>query len=141
MVLAGGWLSQVGAQETAKKAATGPGLTLTTPAFADGGEIPAKFTQSGPKPISPRLQWNNVPSNTASFAKIMHDPDVAVQRKTDDVLHWLVFNIPGSARELDEGVSADQTDGWNDTGKEPGWNSWLQGARSSGRGSASSLHL
>jgi hypothetical protein len=34
-------------------------------------------------------------------------PDMAVQRKTDDVLHWLVFNIPGSARELDEGVAAD----------------------------------
>jgi phosphatidylethanolamine-binding protein (PEBP) family uncharacterized protein len=34
----------------------------------------------------------------------MHDPDVALQGKTDDVLHWLVFNIPGSARELALGI-------------------------------------
>jgi Raf kinase inhibitor-like YbhB/YbcL family protein len=107
MVLAGAWLSPVAAQEAPKKAPAGPGLTLTTPAFADGAEIPAKFTQSDPKPVSPRLQWTNVPANTASFALIMHDPDVAVQKKTDDVLHWLAFNIPGSARELAEGVPPD----------------------------------
>jgi len=48
-----------------------------------------------------------VPANTVTFALIMHDPDVAIQRKTDDVLHWLVFNIPGSAHELAEGVPAE----------------------------------
>jgi len=95
------------AQDAAKKAPPRPGLTLTTPAFADGAEIPAKFTQSDPKPISPRLQWTNIPDNTVTFALIMHDPDVAVQRKTDDVLHWLIFNIPGTARELPENVPAD----------------------------------
>ena len=97
-------LASAMAQDAAKKAPPGPGLTLTTTAFADGGEIPARFTQSDPKPVSPRLQWTNVPANTITFALIMHDPDVAVQRKTDDVLHWLVFNIPGSARELAEGI-------------------------------------
>jgi Raf kinase inhibitor-like YbhB/YbcL family protein len=95
------------AQEATKKAPPGPGLTLTTTAFADGGEIPARFTQSDPKPVSPRLQWTNVPANTITFALIMHDPDVAIQRKTDDVLHWLVFNIPGSARELAENIPAE----------------------------------
>ena len=97
-------LASAMAQDAAKKAPPGPGLTLTTTAFDDGGEIPARFTQSDPKPVSPRLQWTNVPANTITFALIMHDPDVAVQRKTDDVLHWLVFNIPGSARELAEGI-------------------------------------
>src|ERR1700674_2188247 len=92
------------AQDAAKKAPAGPGLTLTTPAFADGAEIPARFTQSDPKTVSPRLQWHNIPPKTVSFALIMHDPDVAVQRKTDDVLHWLVFNIPMSARERAENV-------------------------------------
>jgi len=100
-------LASASAQDAAKKAPARPGLTLTTPAFADGAEIPAKFTQSDPKPISPRLQWTNVPDNTVSFALIMHDPDVAVGRKVDDVLHWLVFNIPGAARELPENVPAD----------------------------------
>src|ERR1700719_3719905 len=59
-----------------------PGLTLTTPAFADGGEVPPRFTQSSQNPISPKLEWTNVPPNTVTFALIMHDPDVARERKT-----------------------------------------------------------
>jgi Raf kinase inhibitor-like YbhB/YbcL family protein len=95
------------AQEAPKKAPPMPGLTLTTTAFADGAEIPAKYTQSDPKPVSPKLQWTNVPPNTVSFVLLMHDPDVAIQRKTDDVLHWLAFNIPGTAHELAEGIPAE----------------------------------
>ncbi len=91
----------------APKAPAGPGLTLTTTAFADGAEIPKRFTQSDPNAVSPKLEWTNVPANTVSFALIFHDPDVAIQKKTEDVLHWMAFNIPGSARELPEGVPAD----------------------------------
>lgn len=87
------------------KQPAGPGMTLTTTAFSDGGEIPQKYTQSVPEPISPKLEWTNVPANTVSFVLIMHDPDVALQRSTNDMLHWLIFNIPGSARELPEGVA------------------------------------
>jgi Raf kinase inhibitor-like YbhB/YbcL family protein len=83
---------------------SGPGLTLTTPAFADGSEVPAKYTQAVQTPISPKLEWTNVPPNTVSFVLYMHDPDVAVQRKVDDVLHWVAFNIPGTSRELPENV-------------------------------------
>ena len=100
-------LGAAAAQDAAKKAPTGPGLTLTSPAFADGAEIPARFTQSDPKPVSPRLMWANVPPNTVSFVLYMHDPDVAVQKKLDDVLHWLMFNIPGETRVLSEGVPPD----------------------------------
>ncbi len=90
----------------AKKGPAGPGLTVTTTAFADGSEIPAKFTQSDPNAVSPKLDWTHVPPNTVSFALILHDPDVALQRKTDDVLHWMIFNIPGSATGLPEAVPA-----------------------------------
>jgi Raf kinase inhibitor-like YbhB/YbcL family protein len=93
------------AQEGAKKGPAGPGLTLTTTAFPDGGEIPARFTLKDPKPVSPRLEWSHVPPDTVSFALLMRDPDVALVGKTEDVLHWLVFNIPGNARELPEGVT------------------------------------
>src|SRR5260370_2060508 len=89
-----------------KKGPAGPGLTVTTTAFADGSEIPSKYTQSDPKPVSPKLDWTHVPANTVSFALIMHDPDVAIQKKTDDVLHWLIFNIPGTASGLPEAVPA-----------------------------------
>ena len=85
----------------------GPGLTLTTPAFEDGSVIPPKYTQSSPNPVSPKLEWSNVPPNTASFVLLMHDPDVALQKSLNDVTHWLVIDIPGTARELPEGVPAE----------------------------------
>jgi Raf kinase inhibitor-like YbhB/YbcL family protein len=103
-------LGSLTAQDKGKgKAPAGPGLTLTTPAFQDGSEIPPKFTQSDPNPVSPKLEWSHVPAGTVTFALILHDPDVAIQRKTDDVLHWMAFNIPGTATELPEGVAANAT--------------------------------
>ena len=73
-----------------------PGLTLTTGDFTDGGIIPDKFTFAVKKFVSPKLEWSNVPAGTVSFALIFHDPDEAMHRKIEDVLHWLVFNIPGT---------------------------------------------
>ena len=45
-------VSSVVAQAPAKKAPAGPGLTLTTTAFADGGIIPNKFSQADPNPAT-----------------------------------------------------------------------------------------
>jgi Raf kinase inhibitor-like YbhB/YbcL family protein len=81
-----------------------PGLTLTSPAFEDGSVIPAKFTQSVTDFVSPQLVWTHVPPNTVSFVLIAHDPDVALEKKIGDVLHWMAFNIPGTATGLPEGV-------------------------------------
>ncbi len=83
-----------------------PGLTVTSPAFEDGSIIPAKYTQSVTDFVSPQLQWSHVPPNTVSFVLIAHDPDVALDKKIGDVLHWLAFNIPGTATGLPEGVPA-----------------------------------
>lgn len=83
-----------------------PGLTLTTMAFEDGGIIPGKYTQSSPMPVSPDLEWTNVPAGTMSFTLILHDPDVALRKGTEDVLHWMIFDIPGTATSLPEGVAA-----------------------------------
>jgi Raf kinase inhibitor-like YbhB/YbcL family protein len=81
----------------------GPAMTLTTTAFADGGQIPPKYTQAGDQ-ISPALTWNNAPPNTAAFVLHMHDMEGVRNRTTDDQLHWLVWNIPGTATGLPEGV-------------------------------------
>lgn len=81
-----------------------PGLTLSSPAFADGSVIPNKFSQADPKPVSPKLEWTNVPPNTASFVLMAIDPDTALQKTTEEVIHWIAFNIPGTLRELPEGV-------------------------------------
>jgi len=86
-----------------------PGLTLTTTAFEDGGIIPNKYTQSDPSPVSPKLDWTNVPEGVVTFALIMHDPDTAPQKKSEDILHWMAFNIPASAKGLPEAVPANAT--------------------------------
>ncbi len=85
-------------------AAQPPGLHLTTSAFDDGGIVPQKYTRAAPDWVSPELSWTNVPSGTVSFAILAHDPDVSINKTTEDVLHWLIFNIPGTAAGLQEGV-------------------------------------
>jgi Raf kinase inhibitor-like YbhB/YbcL family protein len=85
-----------------------PALTLTTTAWADGQDIPAKHTQAGEQ-ISPALSWSNVPQGTQSFVLHMRDPDVARNRGTEDQVHWLVWNIPGTATGLPENVPKGET--------------------------------
>lgn len=95
-------------QTSSAKAPTRPRLTLTTDAFQDGGVIPNKFTMAAEgTPVSPRLTWAYVPDGSVSFALILHDPDTSLGKTTDEVLHWLIFNIPGTARELREGMPAE----------------------------------
>jgi len=84
----------------------GPGLTLTTTAFEDGGVIPVKYTSADPKGVSPKLEWTNVPAGTVTFALIFHDPDVSIQKKLGDVLHGMWFNIPGTSKGFEEGLAA-----------------------------------
>ena len=62
---------------------------------------------AGPTAPSPKLEWTNVPAGTASFVLIMHDPDNALNKTPDDVLHWMVFNIPGTAHGLAGGLPTD----------------------------------
>ena len=94
----------------AAQGARRPAMTLSTSAFPDGGQIPVRFSQAaeGAAPgegTSPALQWANVPEGTQSFLLHMHDMEVARNRTTDDQVHWLVWNIPGSSRGLPEGVA------------------------------------
>lgn len=80
-----------------------PAMTLTTPAWPDGDPIPLKYTQAGEQ-VSPALNWGNVPPGTQSFLLHMLDPDVARNKTTDTQVHWLVWNIPGTATGLPENV-------------------------------------
>lgn len=80
-----------------------PAFTLSTPDFADGGMIPARHAQQG-RDRSPTLRWSGAPDSTRSFVLIVHDVDAAIGDGTDDLLHWMVWNIPGSARELPGGM-------------------------------------
>jgi Raf kinase inhibitor-like YbhB/YbcL family protein len=90
-------------EKGAKKAPAPPGMALSSPDFQDGGIIPDKFSQVTPNAPSPKLEWTNVPAGTVSFVLIMHDPDAALNKMPEDVLHWMAFNIPGTSRGLDGG--------------------------------------
>jgi Raf kinase inhibitor-like YbhB/YbcL family protein len=87
-------------------------LTITTNAWADGGVIPDTFAQPG-HDVSPPLTWSwvtpNPPENVASFVLIVHDLDAPVGSGTDDMLHWLVWNIPAATRQLPRGVTQGAT--------------------------------
>jgi hypothetical protein len=78
-------------------------LSLTTTAWTDGGHIPAKYTQAGAQ-VSPPLAWSNVPDGVQSFVLIARDTDAAIGNGTDDVLHWMLWNIPAAARSLAEAI-------------------------------------
>ena len=82
-------------------------MTLTGP-WIDGGAIPVKYTQAGEE-ASPALSWSNVPEGVTSFVLLVHDLDAAVGDGTDDVLHWLVWNIPGTSTGLPEAVGQGPT--------------------------------
>jgi Raf kinase inhibitor-like YbhB/YbcL family protein len=81
-----------------------PNLTLTTTAWPDGGMIPLRYTQAGPE-ISPAIQWSAPPTGTASFVLMFHDADaLAANNSTDDLLHWLLWNIPATATGLPQNM-------------------------------------
>ncbi len=89
--------------ETEAAAPAGSEMTLTSPAFAPGGPMPAKYTADG-EDVSPPLEWDGVPEGVDAFAIICRDPDAkAVAGKV--WIHWLVYNIPRSARGLEEDYS------------------------------------
>ena len=94
-----------GGQRGAPAAPAGPAMTLTIPAFPDGGQFPVKYSQAaeGVAPgegTSPAISWANPPAGTQSFVLNMRDMDVARNRTTDDQAHWVVWNIPGTATGL-----------------------------------------
>jgi Raf kinase inhibitor-like YbhB/YbcL family protein len=78
-------------------------MVMSIAAFADGSDIPVKYTQAGTQ-TSPAITWTNVPAGTVSFLLHMHDMEASRNRTTDDQLHRLVWNIPGTATGLPEGV-------------------------------------
>lgn len=110
VVLACAAAAQQPTQAPAARPPSKPGFALATPAFADGGKIPARFTWiARDKVVSPPLAWTNAPDNTVSFTLIMHDPDTAPKQGVEDILHWMIFNIPGNVRELPEGLPGSAT--------------------------------
>jgi len=81
-------------------AKTDVGFTLASPAFKNDEKIPKRFTADG-KDVSPMLTWSGTPEKTKAFALIMDDPDAP----PGTWVHWVLYDIPGKATELPEGVA------------------------------------
>jgi len=96
------------------------GMSLTSPAFAPGGEIPALFTCEG-RDLSPALDWTGVPETAKSLVLIVDDPDAPdpAAPKTTWV-HWVLYDLPPSARGLPQGVAPAALP----AGTKPGTNDW-----------------
>lgn len=92
-------------------------LRVTSSAFVDGGAIPKAHTGEGAD-TSPALAWTDAPAQAQSFAVICHDPDAPVVAHGGyGFVHWVLYNIPGSVRELAGGSTA-HTQGVSDFGKQ-----------------------
>ena len=91
--------------ETPQTALVGvPSLEVTSPAFAEGAEIPERFTCDG-EDASPPLRWSGGPDRTRSYALIVDDPDAP----GGAFVHWVVYDISSDATGLPEGISSTET--------------------------------
>jgi para-nitrobenzyl esterase len=81
----------------------GDKLIVSTPAFADGGDIPFQNTQYRGN-VFPGLSWSKGPPGVQSYVVIMQDTDGV--RNDDAILHWTLFNIPAHSTKLDAGMTA-----------------------------------
>jgi Raf kinase inhibitor-like YbhB/YbcL family protein len=91
-------------------------LVVTSPAFANGADIPAEHTCEGGD-VSPPLAWSGAPAGTKAFAVIVDDPDAPdpAAPQPPAFVHWVVAKIPASATSLaagavPPGVALGQTD-------------------------------
>lgn len=79
-------------------------IDVVSPAFEEGGAIPARYTCDG-LDVSPPLSWGSVPDGTRSLALIADDPDAP--RGT--FVHWVLYNLPPDTRRLPEDVPNRET--------------------------------
>jgi Raf kinase inhibitor-like YbhB/YbcL family protein len=74
-------------------------MEIISSSFKAGESIPARFTCDDTG-FSPPLFWLKVPQDTKSFALIVDDPDAS----SITWVHWVLFNIPATQRELLENI-------------------------------------
>lgn len=91
-------------------------LTVRSAGWDNGGRIPTVHTADGAD-RSPKIEIAGVPSDVQSFALVFDDPDAPV----GTWVHWVIYEIPGSSRQLPEGIPRTET---LPDGAVQGRNSW-----------------
>jgi len=88
-------------------------MKITSPVFAYGEPIPAKYTCKGAD-VSPPLNWE-AQAGAQSYALIVDDPDAPAGIFT----HWVIYNLPADLTSLPEGVPANAySQGKNNFGRK-----------------------
>lgn len=89
-------------------AAQASAFELKSPDIAAQKRIAEKFVYNSfgcsGENLSPALEWGDPPAGTKSFAVLMHDPDAPTGGA--GFWHWIVTDIPASARGLAQGAGA-----------------------------------
>lgn len=87
-------------------------MKISSQAFKNGGQIPAKYTKYGENHIPP-IHLEELPANTRSLAMIVDDPDAP----NGTFNHWLLFNMDPHVVDIKENVvPVMATQGKNDFG-------------------------
>jgi len=86
-------------------------MKLTSTAFGDNGNIPAKYTCQG-EDISPPLGIQAIPGGTKSLVLIMDDPDAPV----GTWVHWVLWNISAVPAIGEDSVPKGAVEGRNSWG-------------------------
>lgn len=92
-----------------------PALELMSPAFAQGGRLPDRFTADGPG-VSPPLVWGVVPPATHSLALLVEDADAPMP---NPMVHAVIWGLPADSGRIGEGwiVADGAGDGLRDVGR------------------------
>jgi Raf kinase inhibitor-like YbhB/YbcL family protein len=99
-------------------------LTITSPAFSEGGAIPARYTCEG-EDVSPPLHWDGVEANVRSLVLIVDDPDAPDPKAPKRTwVHWVLYNLPAQSRGLDEAAAPAELP----AGTQEGMNDFQRGA-------------
>lgn len=91
----------------------GGGFTLTSPAFVDGGTLPAEYTCDGAG-TSPVLSWTDPPAGTREFAVLMS----TLPGDGTTKWNWVVYAIPASTISLARGGTGGGTVGVGSDGPQ-----------------------
>ena len=80
-------------------------ITVTSDAFADGGAIPARYTEDGER-TSPPIAWTGVPAGAACVVVLVEDVD---SPSINPLVHLIAWNLPPRDGALPEDAIAGAT--------------------------------
>lgn len=76
------------------------GFTISSPAFAQGGELDPSFTACEEDSVAPPLEWSAPPPGAQELVLVAEDADA---RDGQPPLHWLVWGLRPQKGKLLEG--------------------------------------